>query len=189
MNFERKMSLISKTLKYNPEIHQIVTVGGGCFWGTEGLFRKHFLDNGKGLIDIKSGFANGKVANPTYKQVCQGNTDFVEVVQMSYDPSKVSSGDLYDFFFRIHDPTTENKQGHDVGTQYRSAIFYTSEEDKQAAELAKRKAESSDFFKGVPIVTRIEPLANYYDAEDYHQDYFEKHPEVPYCETHYVRGG
>lgn len=178
------MSTVSKLISYSPDKHGIITVGGGCFWGTEGLFRKHFVKNGQGVVDVKVGYANGDIDEPSYQQVCAGNTNFCEVVQVVYDPEQVSSKQLYEFFFKIHVPTTRDQQGHNKGSQYRSAIFYHNQHDKAVAEQVI--SEFQPKFDS-PIVTQVVPIKNFYDAEDYHQDYFDKNPEVAYCETHFYR--
>ncbi|KAH3677044.1 hypothetical protein WICMUC_001950 [Wickerhamomyces mucosus] len=135
----------------------------------------------KGLLDAKVGFANGIVADPTYKRVCEGDTEFL---QISYDPAKVSLKELISFFYKIHDPTTVNSQGADTGTQYRSAIFYHNEDDLKIIDQVTKEFEPK---WGNKIVTKIEPIKNFYDAEDYHQLYLDKNPEGYHCPTHFVR--
>ena len=150
-------------------------VGGGCFWCVEGAYKIV-----PGILKITSGFAGGNTENPTYKQVCQGDTNHAEVVKVEFDPAKITFRDVIDLFWDLHDPTTPNRQGHDVGTQYRSIILYTSDEQKKIAEESKAAAKSkfSD-----PIVTEIVPLKKFYSAEDYHQDYFANNPTQPYCQA------
>ncbi len=140
----------------------------GCFWGVELAFSK--LD---GVISAPCGYTGGRTENPTYKEVCSGNTNHAEAVLVEFDPAKVSYEELVTFFFKIHDPTTLNRQGPDVGSQYRSAIFYENESQKETAEKVKKEFESAKFFKK-PIVTQIAPASKFYPAEEYHQKYFEK---------------
>ncbi|HLL41374.1 MAG TPA: peptide-methionine (S)-S-oxide reductase MsrA [Rubrobacteraceae bacterium] len=140
--------------------------GAGCFWGVEAEFRKV-----EGVVDASVGYSGGDTPNPTYKDVCSGETGHVEVVEVDYDPSKVSYEELLEVFWANHDPTTPNRQGPDVGTQYRSAIFFHTPEQEDAAHASKEKAQSR--FKK-HIVTEIKPVSEYYRAEDYHQRYFEK---------------
>lgn len=151
----------------------LATFGGGCFWCTEAVFEK--ID---GVRKVVSGYAGGTDPNPTYKEVCGGETGHAEVIQIEYEPEKVSFEELMEVFWLAHDPTTLNRQGNDVGTQYRSVVFYHNEEQKQAAEQSKEEAKGQ--FKR-PIVTEISPFTKFYPAEDYHQDYFAKNPGNPYC--------
>lgn len=149
------------------------TIGGGCFWCTEAIYK---LVNG--VSAVTSGYAGGKTKNPTYKQVCGGYTGHAEVVQVEFDPEVITYQEILEIFFSTHDPTTLNRQGADVGTQYRSIILTENEEqDKIARNLIKQL--SGDYAK--PIVTQVEPLEIFYSAEDYHQDYFEKNPYQGYC--------
>lgn len=145
------------------------TFGAGCFWGVEARFRKV-----EGVIDVVSGYAGGHTKDPTYKEVCTNKTGHAEVVQVTYDPSIVSYEDLLEIFWNIHNPTTLNRQGWDVGTQYRSVVFYNSEEQKEKAIQLKDKLDKSGKYKK-PIVTEIVPLKEFYRAEEYHQKYYEKH--------------
>lgn len=149
------------------------TLAGGCFWCLEAVYLEV-----RGVESVKSGYIGGAVANPTYEAVCSGRTGHAEAVQIEFDPEVVSYRDLLDVFFGIHDPTTLNRQGNDVGTQYRSAIFYHSEDQKAIAEraVAEAAAEFAD-----PIVTKIVPASTFYPAEDYHQNYYEGHSFQPYC--------
>jgi len=149
--------------------------GGGCFWCLEAVFQRL-----PGVKSVESGYMGGRVENPTYKQVCTGTTGHAEVVRVSFDPSQISYRDLLDVFFAIHDPTTLNRQGNDVGTQYRSAIFYNSEEQRREAEKVIAELTAAHEFSA-PIVTVIEPAAAFYVAEDYHQNYFNENSEQPYC--------
>jgi len=129
---------------------------------------------------VISGYSGGHIKNPAYREVCNGNTGHAEVAQITYDPKAISFTELLEVFWQTHDPTTLNRQGNDVGTQYRSAIFYHNEEQKKLAEKYKQKLDASDAFDA-PIVTEISPLVNFYPAEDYHQNYFNNNPSQPYC--------
>lgn len=151
------------------------TFAGGCFWCLEAVY-----DQVKGVHSVESGYAGGHVDNPTYRDVCNGNTGHAEVVQVHYDGNVVSYQDLLNIFFGIHDPTTLNRQGADVGTQYRSAIFYHNEEQKDIAEKFIKDLEMQKVFDN-PIVTEVVPLDKFYMAEDYHQEYFAKNPYQGYC--------
>jgi peptide-methionine (S)-S-oxide reductase len=152
---------------------ELATFGGGCFWCIEAIFQR--ID---GVKTVVSGYSGGAVDNPTYKQVCNGDTGHAEVLQIGFDPQKLSFEKLLDVFWLAHDPTTLNRQGADVGTQYRSVIFYHSEAQKAAAEKSKKAAQSQ--FKD-PIVTEISALKKFYKAEDYHQNYFNQNPNASYC--------
>ncbi|MEL6633949.1 MAG: peptide-methionine (S)-S-oxide reductase MsrA [Bacteroidota bacterium] len=152
---------------------ETITLGGGCFWCTEAIFK-----DVKGVHAVVSGYANGHKVNPTYKEVCSGNTGHNEVIQVQFDPAIVSLKDILEIFFVTHDPTTLNRQGNDIGTQYRSGIYFESEEQKAVAEAAKVAAQ--DLYPSA-IVTEVVPLTSYYPAEDYHQDYFANNPNQPYC--------
>ena len=150
-------------------------LGGGCFWCVEAAIQQL-----KGVESVRSGYMGGQTANPTYQQVCSGKTGHVEVAEVTFDPSVISFSDLLHVFFTLHDPTTLNRQGNDVGTQYRSAIFYYNDEQKvQAEAMIKRLTEEKVYSK--PIVTEITPAAEFYSAEDYHQEYFNNNPHNPYC--------
>lgn len=155
---------------------QTATFGGGCFWCTEAVF----LDV-RGVESVVSGYAGGHVPNPTYEQVCGAKTGHAEVIQIEYDPDQVSYEDLLEIFFQTHDPTTKDRQGNDVGPQYRSAIFYHTEEQKAAAEAFIQKLNDSGAFP-TKIVTEVTPINNYYPAENYHQDYWANNPANPYCQ-------
>ncbi|HWD93586.1 MAG TPA: peptide-methionine (S)-S-oxide reductase MsrA [Verrucomicrobiae bacterium] len=154
---------------------ETATFGGGCFWCMEAEFQRI-----PGVVSVTSGFAGGHTANPSYEDVCTGDTGHAEVTQIVFDPQKVSYDKLLDYFWDAHDPTTLNQQGADVGTQYRSIILYSSPAQKAAAE--KSKAEAQKNFKS-PIVTQIAPLDHFYKAEDYHQDYYNNHTSAPYCQV------
>ncbi|MBD3158956.1 MAG: peptide-methionine (S)-S-oxide reductase MsrA [Candidatus Lokiarchaeota archaeon] len=151
------------------------TLGGGCFWCTEAVFQRL-----KGVHSVTSGYAGGDVANPTYQEVCSGNTGHAEVVQIEYDPEVISYEELLDVFFETHDPTTLNRQGNDVGTQYRSIILYHDEQQKTAAIQKKNELDQRDKYES-PIVTQISKLDDFYPAEEYHQDYYEKNSGHGYC--------
>jgi len=149
--------------------------GAGCFWCIEAIFREVI-----GVSHVESGYSGGEVKNPSYREVCMGVTGHAEVARITFDPTVVSYEELLEVFFQTHDPTTLNRQGADVGTQYRSVIFYQDDYQKEAAEKAKKAADSSGIWSD-PIVTKIEPLENYYPAEDHHQDYYAQHGDQPYC--------
>jgi len=155
--------------------HETLTLGGGCFWCLEAVYRET-----EGVVSAVSGYMGGASANPTYNQVCSGTSGHVEVVQVTFDPMVISIRDLLEIFFVIHDPTTLNSQGNDHGTQYRSAIFYQTPEQKTAAEEIVAELTREKAF-GRPIVTAVEPASEFYRAEDYHQDYFVNNPHQPYC--------
>lgn len=151
------------------------TLAGGCFWCTEAVFNRL-----KGVTSVVPGYAASKVANPSYQAVCSGRTGAAEAIQITYDPSVISYDKLLDIFWHVHDPTTLNRQGHDVGTQYRSAIFYHNDEQKDIAEASKEAIGKSGTYKQ-PIVTEIAPFTNFYPAEDYHKDYYDNNRSQPYC--------
>ena len=151
------------------------TFGNGCFWCTEAVFQRL-----KGVKTVASGYSGGSVKNPTYQQVCTGTTGHAEAIQITYDPKEISYEDLLAVFWHSHDPTTKNRQGPDVGTQYRSVIFYHSDEQKQLAEKNKKKLDESRLFHA-PIVTEIVPFKAFYRAEDYHQDFYNQNSAHPYC--------
>ena len=156
---------------------QIATLAGGCFWCLEAVF-----DEVKGVQSVESGYAGGHVANPSYQAVCTGMTGHAEVVRITFDADVVSYRDLLHVFFGIHDPTTLNRQGADVGTQYRSAIFYHNEEQRQVAEEVIKDLEAQNIWDR-SIVTAMEKIDNFYIAEDYHQEYFANNPRQPYCQA------
>lgn len=156
---------------------EVATLGGGCFWCLEAVF-----DDLKGVTDVVSGYVGGHVANPTYEQVCNGTTGHAEVVQVTFDPRALSFRDVLAVFFSIHDPTTLNRQGNDVGTQYRSAIFYHSPEQQRVAEEMIRELEAEGVWDA-PIVTEVVPMSEFYPAEAYHQEYFRRNPGQPYCQV------
>lgn len=155
---------------------ETATFGGGCFWCTEAVYQE--LD---GVLKVESGYAGGTVPNPGYKQVCTGTTGHAEVIQITFDPEVISFEELLDVFWVTHDPTTLNRQGADVGTQYRSVIFYHDDEQKAVAEKSRQAADEAELWPN-PIVTEISPLTNYYPAEDYHQNYYRDNQYQPYCQ-------
>lgn len=155
---------------------EIAILGGGCFWCLEAVFDR--LD---GVKSVESGYMGGQKDNPTYQQVCSGNTGHVEVVRVTFDPNELSYRELLDVFFTIHDPTTLNRQGNDVGTQYRSVIFYTSEQQRKTAEQLIAELNAVRHWPN-PIVTTVEPAKKFFEAEDYHQEYFANNPNQPYCQ-------
>jgi len=155
---------------------EVATLAGGCFWCIEAVFQEV-----EGVENVVSGYTGGTTANPTYEQVCTGNTGHAEAVQVSFNPSKISYRDILEIFFSVHDPTTLDRQGADVGTQYRSAIFYHNEQQKAiAGELIVELNKAHLWNK--PIVTQIVPMDTFYPAEDYHREYFSLHPEQAYCQ-------
>jgi len=154
---------------------QQTTLGGGCFWCLEAVFQQ--LD---GVLSIVSGYAGGTLPHPSYEQVCTGMTGHAEVLQIAFDPSKLSFEKLLEVFWRAHDPTTLNRQGADRGTQYRSAIYCHDEGQRARAEKAQKQMDESGLYAD-PLVTEIAPLGIFYPAEDYHQDYFRRNPNAPYC--------
>jgi peptide-methionine (S)-S-oxide reductase len=154
---------------------EVATLAGGCFWCLEAAFQDL-----KGVEDVQSGYAGGRVANPSYEDVCTGTTGHAEVVQITFDPQVVTFEDLLHVFFTIHDPTTLNRQGADVGTQYRSAIFYHSPEQKAAAERVIAELQAQKLWDE-PVVTELRPLTAFYPAEEYHRDYFRRNPNQGYC--------
>lgn len=154
---------------------EVAVLAGGCFWCLEAVYL-----GVRGVEKVVSGYANGHTPNPTYQQVCSGTTGYAEAVEITFDPHEVSYRELLDVFFVIHDPTTLNRQGADVGTQYRSGIYYLTPAQQATAQQVVEKLTAERVFDA-PIVTEIEPLRNFYPAEDYHQNYFARHPYQPYC--------
>lgn len=155
---------------------ETATLAGGCFWCVEAAF-----DDLRGVERVQSGYTGGMIANPTYEQVCSGSTGHAEVAQITFDPEQISFRELLEVFFTIHDPTTLNRQGADVGTQYRSAIFYHTPEQQQTAEEVIQELEARQVWND-PIVTEVAPLPEFYPAEEYHRDYFRRNPNQPYCQ-------
>ncbi len=156
-------------------IFEIATLGGGCFWCTEAVF-----DDLKGVISVDSGYSGGTVANPSYEQVCTGRTGHAEVVQVTFDSQAISYEDILRIFFTVHDPTTLNRQGNDVGTQYRSVIFYHNEDQKKSAEKILKEITAENIYDD-PLVTELSPFKEFYKAEKYHQEYFVNNPNQGYC--------
>jgi len=157
--------------------NEVATLAGGCFWCLEAVF--HELS---GIKEVVSGYSGGKVANPYYNQVCTGTTGHAEALQIIFDPREISYQDILEVFFTVHDPTTLNRQGADIGPQYRSAIFYHNEEQRAIAEQVIQRLEAARVFDA-PIVTEVTPFSTFYPAEDYHQEYFKRNPEQRYCQV------
>lgn len=155
----------------------MAVLGGGCFWCTEAVFKML-----KGIMSVMPGYAGGQIVNPTYEQISSGTTGHTEVIRIEYNPTLIRYEDLLTVFFASHDPTTMNRQGNDVGTQYRSVIFYTSQSQKLVAENFIQELNNSSSL-GKKIVTEVAPLVNFFPAEDYHRDYYATHPGNPYCEV------
>jgi len=162
---------------YSDSESEIATLAGGCFWCLEAVF-----NDLRGVEKVVSGYAGGSLPNPSYEQVCRGTTGHAEVVQVVFNPKETSFKELLEVFFTIHDPTTLNRQGADVGTQYRSAIFYHSPEQKEVAEQVIKELEAEQIWDR-PIVTEVAPLDVFYPAEGYHQQYYEQNPNQPYCQA------
>ena len=158
------------------DTNETATLGAGCFWCVEAVFER--ID---GVVDVVAGYAGGNLKNPSYKAVCTGNTGHAEVAQITFNPEKITYGQILDVFWKAHDPTTLNRQGNDVGTQYRSAIFTQGEEQRKVAETSLKAAGESKLYKD-PIVTEIQALDVFYQAEKYHQDYFNNNTNAPYCQ-------
>ena len=158
-------------------VREVATLGGGCFWCLEAVF-----DGLSGVESVESGYCGGHLANPTYDDICGGDTGHAEVVRITFDPAVVSYADLLEVFFVIHDPTTLNAQGNDIGTQNRSAIYFHTSEQKATAETVIRNLTSGGVFPR-PIVTEVTPAPHFYVAEPYHQEYFENNPRQPYCQA------
>ena len=156
-------------------VTEVATLGGGCFWCVEAVF-----DELRGVSSVESGYAGGRTENPTYEQVCSGATGHAEVVRVTFDPREVSFKEILEIFFTAHDPTTLNRQGADVGTQYRSVIYYHDERQREVAEQTIRELNEAKIWDGT-IVTEVAPLSNYYEAEEYHQEYFARNPGQGYC--------
>jgi peptide-methionine (S)-S-oxide reductase len=160
-----------------PNPYEMATLAGGCFWCLEAVYTQL-----KGVVKSVSGYSGGATPNPSYRDVCSGMTGHAEVVQITFDPGQISYKELLEIFFTIHDPTTLNRQGNDIGTQYRSAIFYHDLEQKAVAEQVVREMEAAHIWSR-PIVTEIAPLKAFFPAEEYHQDYFKRNPAQPYCQV------
>ena len=160
----------------NVENKEVAVFGGGCFWCTEAVF-----DGLRGVISVMPGYTGGSTKSPSYEEVCDGRTGHAEAIKIDFDPLQITFKDLLTVFFATHDPTTLNRQGNDVGTQYRSAIFYANDEQKHQSEAFIKTLNDSKAFDR-PVVTTLEPLAEFYDAEDYHQKYYARNPYQPYCQ-------
>ena len=171
----QKMNTASEPTPKADEKMQVATFGAGCFWCTEAQFQQL-----KGVDHVESGYMGGKLNNPTYKDVCSGTTGHAEVTSIYYDPQKISFDELLAAFWTAHDPTQLNRQGNDVGTQYRSVIFYYNDEQRQKAQDYKKKLNEEQAYKS-PVVTEISPAAKFYKAEDYHQNYYNQNGDQPYC--------
>lgn len=155
--------------------YELATLAGGCFWCTEAIFKRL-----KGVISVKPGYAGGTKENPTYEEVCSGNTGHAEAIQIEFDSNITAYGKILEVFWHTHNPTTLNQQGNDMGTQYRSVIFYHNEKQKEEALNSKKELEKEGIYKD-PIITQIIPFTNFYEAENYHKDYFDRNKEYPYC--------
>ena len=154
---------------------ELAILAGGCFWCTEAVFKRL-----KGVLKVTPGYAGGEVENPSYEQVSSGSTGHAEAIEIEFNPKEISFDQLLEVFWQLHDPTTMNRQGNDVGTQYRSAIFFRNEAQKKVAEQSKQKIGASGMYKD-PIVTEIRPFTNFYVAENYHQDFYDRNRDYPYC--------
>ena len=154
---------------------EIATLGGGCFWCTEAVFQDI-----NGVESVISGYSGGKIKNPAYREVCSGRTGHAEVIQITFNPSVISFEEILEIFWHVHDPTTLNRQGNDVGTQYRSVIYYHDEKQKEIAEKSKAETDATDLWED-PIVTEISPFEVFYEAEEYHQNYYKNNSVQPYC--------
>ena len=172
-NDKKSKTMESKSLENNQL--KTATLGAGCFWCVEAVFQQL-----KGVKEVTSGYSGGHIKNPSYKEVVRGNTGHAESVQIKYDPNMIGFEKILEVFWKTHDPTTLNRQGPDIGSQYRSVIFYHNQEQKEMAEQSKEKMEQSGYFND-PIVTAIDPYKNFYVAEDYHQDFYKNNPNQPYC--------
>jgi peptide-methionine (S)-S-oxide reductase len=165
----------NNNINNNNKTTQIATLANGCFWCSEAIFKRL-----KGVKSVLPGYSGGIVENPSYEEVCTEKTGHAESIQIEFDPTVTPYEKILDVFWHTHDPTTLNRQGNDVGTQYRSAIFYHDQKQKELAEKSKRDLEKAGVYKN-PIVTEITPFKNFYVAEDYHKNYYEKHQDAPYC--------
>ncbi|MFL6316384.1 MAG: peptide-methionine (S)-S-oxide reductase MsrA [Nitrososphaeraceae archaeon] len=165
----------NNNINNNNKTTQIATLANGCFWCSEAIFKRL-----KGVKSVLPGYSGGIVENPSYEEVCTGKTGHAESIQIEFDPTVTPYEKILDVFWHTHDPTTLNRQGNDVGTQYRSAIFYHDQKQKELAEKSKRDLEKAGVYKN-PIVTEITPFKNFYVAEDYHKNYYEEHQDAPYC--------
>ncbi len=174
MNFFHIL-LLTMGISTNTQHTETATLGAGCFWCVEAIF-----DQLKGVENVQSGYSGGNIKNPSYKEVCTGRTEHAEVVQITYNPEIISFEDILEVFWTVHDPTTLNRQGADVGTQYRSAIFYHNEKQKEIAEAYIKQLNELKTFEN-PIVTEVTKFENFYPAKDYHEDYYKRNGDQPYC--------
>ncbi|MEN9414873.1 MAG: hypothetical protein RLZ62_1177 [Bacteroidota bacterium] len=172
-NSAQKMTTSTNTEPVPSGQTEIATLGGGCFWCVEAVYQEL-----RGVLKVESGYTGGRISNPTYREVCSGMTGHAEVVQVTFDPAQVSYADVLRVFFTVHDPTTLNRQGNDVGTQYRSVIYYHSEQQRETAEAIKKEASEA---WDDPIVTEISAMETFYKAEEYHQNYYRDNPNQGYC--------
>lgn len=156
---------------------ELATLGGGCFWCLEAVYQEL-----EGVLKVESGYSGGRVANPSYREVCTGTTGHAEVVQLTFDPQVISFREILHVFFTIHDPTTPNRQGADVGPQYRSVVFYHSDDQRVTAEAVIQKLQEEGIWED-PVVTEVAPFDVFYKAEDYHQEYYQNNPQQPYCQV------
>jgi peptide-methionine (S)-S-oxide reductase len=168
--------LFTENIDTNNKTMETATFGGGCFWCTEAIFKEV-----KGVGSVTSGYSGGEIVNPSYREVCTGRTGHAEVIEIDFDPAIVSFQELLEIFWSTHDPTMLNRQGNDVGTQYRSVVFYHNEQQKETAEKLKKKLNDENIF-GKPVVTEISPWKNFFRAEEDHQDYYENNPNQGYCQ-------
>jgi peptide-methionine (S)-S-oxide reductase len=170
-----QINTTTKKMSNDTSSIQQITFGAGCFWCVEAVFQ-----NLEGVLKVESGYSGGTIKNPSYREVCTGATGHAEVCQITYDPKKISFEDLLQVFWKTHDPTTLNRQGADAGTQYRSVIFYHTQEQKEKAELYKKKMNEEKAYDN-PVITEISPYTTFYKAEDYHQNYYNQNGEESYC--------
>lgn len=168
-------NITQNTMNQENSQYEYATLGGGCFWCLEAIFSEL-----RGIQSVSSGYSGGKISNPTYREVTSGSTGHAEVVQLVFDPQQISYRDILEVFFHLHDPTTLNRQGADVGTQYRSVIFYHNEEQEKVARKAFQETDASELWEN-PLVTEISPMGEFFIAEDYHQNYYKNNPNQPYC--------
>ncbi|CAN5802628.1 peptide-methionine (S)-S-oxide reductase MsrA [soil metagenome] len=171
-----KANYVTKNLNITGSKTDTATFGTGCFWCTEAIFQQL-----EGVVKVTSGYSGGKVANPTYKQVCTGTTGHAECLNIIYDPAKITFDELLEVFWQVHDPTTLNRQGNDIGTQYRSVVFYHNQQQKELVEKYKTELNKSGAWEN-PVVTTLEPMGKFYPAEDYHQNYYNDNIEQGYCQ-------
>jgi len=172
---QSEVKIFNKPMETSSKVVDTITLGAGCFWCVEAVFQRL-----EGVQSVQSGYSNGSKPNPTYKEVCSGTTGYAEVCQITYDSEKLRFEDILEVFFKTHDPTTLNKQGADVGTQYRSGIYYHNDSQRQIAESILKQIEQERIYSN-PIVTEIKAVANYYPAEDYHQNYYNQNSNQSYC--------